>query len=509
MAKSALGKLTSGRLLARNTLFNLFGYGAPLLIAVFAVPMLIGGLGTARFGVLMLAWAVIGYFSLFDLGMGRALTKLVAEKLGTGREQQDIPALVWTGLSIMISIGLAGTLVILLLSPWMVRGVLEIPQDLQSETLYAFYLLAFSVPMVIGAAGLRGVLEAQQRFDLVNAVRIPMSAFNYLGPLLVLPFSRNLAWVVAVLLGGRLVSVLVHLILCFYTMPQLRRGVVLRRAVVRPMFSLGGWMTVAHGVGSFLVSIDRFLIGALVSATAVAYYATPAEVVGALWIIPEALVGVLFAAFSASFLRDRDRTTRLFGQGVKCIFLSVFPITLVIATLAHEGLGLWLGPEFAQESAPVLQWLAFGILVNTLTFVPYALIQSAGRPDLTAIVHVVEFCFYLLIAWWLIGSYGLMGAVAAYVIRVMLDAGVMFAMVRWFLPIGTPTVWRAVLTLTGALATMIVAMSLTGIVVKGLFLVLALSVFAFATWFLILAPEERVLVQTTMKVVRNRTRSQA
>src|SRR5437773_8518685 len=84
------GHLRSGRLLARNTVWNLLGNGAPMLVAVFCIPILIKGLGTDRFGVLTLAWALIGYASLFDLGLGRALTQLVARKLGAG-EEHDVP----------------------------------------------------------------------------------------------------------------------------------------------------------------------------------------------------------------------------------------------------------------------------------------------------------------------------------------------------------------------------------------------------------------------------------
>ena len=72
--------LIGGRRLVRNVFWNLLGTGAPLLVAIVAIPMLIEGMGTARFGVLTLAWMVVGYFSLFDLGLGRALTKLVAER---------------------------------------------------------------------------------------------------------------------------------------------------------------------------------------------------------------------------------------------------------------------------------------------------------------------------------------------------------------------------------------------------------------------------------------------
>ena len=48
-----------------------------------------------------MAWMVLGYFSLFDLGLGRALTKMVAEKLGLGLER-ELPCLVGTALGLMM-----------------------------------------------------------------------------------------------------------------------------------------------------------------------------------------------------------------------------------------------------------------------------------------------------------------------------------------------------------------------------------------------------------------------
>ena len=96
MTKSQFQNLTSGQLLARNTIYSLIGQGAPLLVAVFAIPQLIKGLGTDRFGILTLAWMVLSYFSLFDLGLGRALTQLVAEKLGKESGEEEIPNLAGT-----------------------------------------------------------------------------------------------------------------------------------------------------------------------------------------------------------------------------------------------------------------------------------------------------------------------------------------------------------------------------------------------------------------------------
>src|SRR5215467_11541070 len=132
--------LTSGKRLARNTLWNLGGNLAPLPVAFFCIPPLIKALGTDRFGVLTLIWALIGYTAVFDFGLGRALTQLVAAKLGTD-EPQDVPALVWTSQLMMLALGLCGTVILLGLSAWLVGHVFHVRGALQRETTWSLYLL--------------------------------------------------------------------------------------------------------------------------------------------------------------------------------------------------------------------------------------------------------------------------------------------------------------------------------------------------------------------------------
>lgn len=494
------GKLFSGRLLARNVVINLVGQSTPILVAVFAIPLLIKGLGIDRFGVLTLAWMVIGYFSLFDLGLGRALTKLVAERLGN-RQEQDVPALVWTAVFIMLFLGLAGTLVVGVISPWLVHHALKIPEALQAETLRAFYLLACSIPVVTSTAGLRGVLEAHQRFGMVNAIRIPMGVFTFLGPLTVLPFSHSLFPVTMVLVAGRIVGWLAHGLLCLRVIPSLRHRVVLHRGMVKPLISFGSWMTVSNVVGPLMVYLDRFVIGVLVSVAAVAYYATPYELITKLLIIPWALCGVLFPAFAGSFIEDGNRTARLFERGVKYTFLIMFPLILIIVTLAHEGLNLWLGAQFVENSTRVLQWLAIGVFVNSLAQVPSALIQGVGRPDLTAKLHLAELPFYLLLLWWLLVAQGITGAAVAWAARAAVDTVVLFAITRRLLPGTAPSIQRSARIVIVALLVFTLGGFVIGQTMCGWFLFLTLGVFVLLAWFLILEPEERTMIRRRLKTV--------
>ena len=63
--------------LFRHTVFNLIGLGAPLLVAVGTIPVLIHELGPGRFGLLTLIWAVVSYFGLFDLGLGSGVDSAI------------------------------------------------------------------------------------------------------------------------------------------------------------------------------------------------------------------------------------------------------------------------------------------------------------------------------------------------------------------------------------------------------------------------------------------------
>lgn len=492
--------LTSGRRLARNVLWNLMGTGAPLLVALIAFPILIEGLGIERFGVLMLAWMVVGYFSLFDLGLGRAVTKLVAEKLGEGK-CSEIPTLIWTAVSLMAFLGVLGAVIVAALTPRLVANILEIPPELQPETSTSFYLLAVSIPIVISTTGLRGILEAHQRFGLVNAVRIPLGVFTYLGPVLVLPFTDGLVPVIVVLVFARLISWCAYAVLCLKVERALLGSFGIHRAMIKPLISFGGWMTVTNIISPVMVYMDRFLIGAMLTMTAVTLYATPYEVVTRLLIVPVALMGVMFPAFATAIVQDSAHAARLYGRSVFYVFLLLFPAVLIIVTFAREGLTLWLGGEFSGDSSLVLQILAFGVLLNCLAHVPSGLIQGAGRPDLTAKLHMIELPFYLLVLWWLLGNYGIVGVAIAWLVRVSLDALLLFVMAHKLLPSARMLTLRSILVAGMSFSMLVLGAISSGLFLKGgLILVMLLVFFTFA-WFVIVTSDEKDMMRRNLGVL--------
>lgn len=412
-------------MLLRNSLFNLIGLGGPLLAAVFTIPYLIAELGVERFGLLTLIWAVVSYFGLFDLGLGRALTQQVAITCSRD-EYQDLPSITGTAYLIMLFLGLCAGLVMVLVAPYLVGQIKSVPN--KPEAINALYAMAVAMPFIILTSGFRGVLEARHAFGIVNLIRLPMGFFTFLGPAavvwLVEPRLDLIAWVLAI---GRVIGCLVHAWYAVRCLPEKYRMLDASRAWVRPLCVNGGWLAVSNIISPLMGYVDRFMIGALVSAAAVAYYATPNEIVTKLWIIPAALTAVLFPTFAAQISRGGEEARVLFKKVLSWLVFAMLPIVLVLIIFAEEILRLWINEEFASQSSTILRIFAVGILVNSLAHIPFTLIQSSGHARLTALIHVVEFPIFMLALWWLTISYGVEGAAWAWLLRIILDTVAMFA----------------------------------------------------------------------------------
>lgn len=493
--------LTSARVLVRNTVWNAIGQVVPVLVALVTIPILVRGLGVDRFGVLALSWMVVGYFGFLDLGLGRALTKLVAEDLGRGRSAGIAP-LVWTAIALMACLGTLATILTAALTPWIVGQVLNIPPALLGETRSSFYLLALSIPFVMVAAALRGLLEAHQRFGIVSALRVPLGVFNFAGPAIALYWSHRIDFVVAVLVAGRVVAAFLHLHFCRKVVPSIRGRPSLHAELIRPLIAFGGWMTVSNVISPLMVYFDRFLIGGQVSVSAVAFYVTPYEVVTKLSMVPAALVGVLFPAFASAIATDPGRAAVLLDKGVRYVFLILFPASILIATCAYPGLEVWLGREFAERSTRVLQWLTVGVFLNSLVQIPFALLHGAGRPDLTAKLHFAELPLYVLLLWWAVQRHGIVGAAVVWVGRVALDAVVIFAMAQAI--VRAQAMMRRLAVGVGFALTLFLCGSLLrGNVSRAAFLAVVLLAFVPVAWRLILGPEERTHAHAWLRAVRN------
>lgn len=489
----------SGKTIAKNTVFNLIGYLIPILFAIGLIPLLLSGLGKERFGILNLVWIVIGYFSFFDFGLGRSLTKIISEKIGLNQLNQ-IPKIFWSSLILMFIISFLISFIAVLFVPSLLNQYLNISEHLKTETYEIFFIVSLSVPIITTSAGLRGVLEAYQRFDVVNIIRVFLGIFTFLGPLIVLVFTNSLYWIVIFLVIVRLIVWLIYFFFNLRLNKDIIKEIKFNFTSIKPLLRFGFWISIANLIGPLILYSDRFLIGTFVSAVAITYYAVPYDIITKLLIIPTALVTVLFPVFSISFAVKPEASKNLLIRGIKYVFLIVFPIVVFVIAFAEEAMTLWIGAEFSAKSAPILQILSIGILMNCLSLIPNIFFQGTGKPKIPTLINLVELPFYLIFMWLMIKNFDITGAAVAYLIMAFLDAVAMHLIAlrvfslrmqgKLFFPIVISTIL------------LIIPFLINGLVDKVVFIIFFMGIFIILIWKYFFDEYEKNIIHNKLRILR-------
>ncbi len=419
MAESAERRASGGRLLS-GMLWNAAGRGLPLLLALALTPVLVHGMGLERWGFFTLALALVGVFGVFDLGVGAALTRALAERIGRG-ETEGAAELAGAAITALALLSSAVAAVAFAAAPYLVERVLNTPPALEAEAVAAVRVLCVAAPLVVVNAALWGILAAYQRFRAANLVTIPVAAMYYIGPVIVLAFWQSLVGVMLALVACRLANTVCYAWLARRDLPGL--GIRWPRpALVGPLVRMGGWMSASGVLTQALLYADRFLIGAILTLAAVAFYATPLDLVMRMWILPVAVAQALLPAMASAYLTHAAATVGLLRRGALLVAAAVLPACILLVAAGPEILRLWLGAEFAAGGGRVLQILSVGIFFSCAAFAPGALLDAIGRPDANAKWQLAQAVVYLPLAalglWWA----GIEGAAAAWALRCAADA---------------------------------------------------------------------------------------
>lgn len=410
--------MTALRPILRNAGWNLLGNLLPLIAGLAAVPYLIGHIGTERFGLLSLAWILIGYFGLFDLGLGRALTRAVAQRW-TGRSDGEVDSLCSTGLALGCAAGVGGGVLVAALATLGDGWFSHWSPTLLREARSAILIVAAGVVPTVASAVLRGIIEGVQRFKVLTAIRVPAGVLLFAAPCLSAALSPRLDFAVAMIVLTRWLVLGAYGVVCLGSVCLSWSRVDSRW--VRPLMHFGGWLTVSNIVGPLIVYLDRFVIGALLAPRLLAYYSAPFEMVSRLLVLPTSLTGALFPALSDVQHRDAARARTLRRQAYALTAVLVLPTAVIGALLAPSLLRLWLGNDFADHGSRAMQVLLFGFAFNAIAQIPMVALYGHGLARHAATLHLIELPLYAGFLYAMVSTHGLVGAALAWAARGALD----------------------------------------------------------------------------------------
>jgi O-antigen/teichoic acid export membrane protein len=412
-------------------LWNLAGLSFPLLVAALAVPRLLANIGAERFGLLSLAWGLIGYATTMDLGIGRATTQQLAALRG-GRLAGAAANIIATATRLTTITGGIGMLLIAAAALVGLHRYLRVDAVPETELRLSLLLLAVALPLQAVSATYRGINEACLNFKAINLLRMLLGAANFGAPYLLSHYTSGLHWLVATLVLSRAIALGFYrgLALSCMTREGMPNKGSYRAEDARRLLHFGGWFSVSSVLSPLLVQADRFLIGVLLSATAVSTYVLPYEVAVQSLILSGAVTTVAFPLISGLLAHDPIAAQRVFRRWLTRLALLMLVAETALVLLMPQLLRLWLGAHLAPESVRVGQVLCLGVFFNSIGAMYFSLLHARRKTRQTALLHLTELPLFIAALYFLTLEYGVIGAAVAWVLRVAVDALALFLLAR-------------------------------------------------------------------------------
>ncbi len=394
----------------------------PIILSLATVPVYLKLVGPDRYGVLAIAWLLLGYFGLFDLGLGRATSfRIAALRDAEPRARADT---FWAALTVNLGMGLVGGAILWAAAAYFFSHVFKVDEHLRPEIMAGVPFLAASVPIATLTGVLTGAMQGREKFLETNTVSVISTTLFQLFPLFVAwRFGPNLVVLLCAALSARALAVMVLAYRCHV---EITRGhpPTLAPGEIPILMKYGGWVTVTSIFGPMLVIVDRFAIGAILGAGAVTLYTVPFQLAQRIAIFPSALTNALFPKMSAASVEEREVMGDQATLALVCL-LSL-PVLGAIFLLAPF-LDLWVGAQVGAKAAPVGRILLVGFWANAFALIPYTRLQSSGRPDLVTKVLLIQIPPYILALYLGMTYLGLPGSALAFAARCIVD----YALLTW------------------------------------------------------------------------------
>lgn len=408
--------------LARNALANLLAAAIPALVMLGTVPLVVGALGQAGYGVYSLVTAIVGYFAVIDINVTAGSVKYIAQHRAVD-DDDKVAETVSFGLASYAAIGILGALGILACARLLVDEVFAVPAPLRDEALAALQMAAPGFLLGQMQAYLNSVPQALMRYDISGRVEIVFGVLVPLATVGVLLAGGGLFEVIAL----RVVASSVHCLILGRAIRRLLPALCWRWPGPRARAALlgfSGWSFLSRFATLSYAHADKLMIGALAGVSALAYFTVAATLANRVLGLGFRLSGVLFPAASA--LAATGQLRRLDGAYVKATRYIVFvnaAILALLAVFAQPILAGWMNPDFARHGALILAVMALAQFVDSLSSLPSLVNDGMGHPRVSGLFALARALAGLVFLYVGVAGWGGAGAAWAHLAAALVFTG--------------------------------------------------------------------------------------
>lgn len=396
-----------------------------IVTGIFLMPFTMHHLGTAEYGLWMLAASMTAYLQLLDLGYGNGLVRQVTQADARGDEDAVNEVLstflvVYSALAV-IAVAAIGALVLLAVPRFPNLSAADV-STAQWVLILIGGRLALAFPMSVFGA----ITTARQRFALTGWIAIAVSLAQAAATYIVLRSGHGLVTMVAATSAIGVVSYIPYAWAAKHTFPGLRLSPM--RFSVRQVREV-----TAFSVYLFLISIsihvgtnaDNLIIGAYLGTTSVALYTVALRLADYQRQLCGQFTGLLFPMLVRFHEREDLAALRVtLIDGTRIALALVTGVTLCLIAFARPLVEHWMGAGFDASILPLYVLAVLGI-VAVAQGPAGTILLAAGRQRLVAIAALVDISANVALSVLLVTGYGLTGvAVGTAAPYIILNVGI-------------------------------------------------------------------------------------
>jgi O-antigen/teichoic acid export membrane protein len=361
---------------------------------------------------LSIIWILLGYLALFDFGLSRFVTINSAQALALN-QRHKLSKIFWSSSLIVVASSIFVAFVLWLATYTNVVNQFQVSPDLYKEALASTRWMVLAIPAVILTTLFRSLLESDQLFKEINALQLVAGTYNYLSPILVIHTETPLLHTVQLLVAGRFAVCLAYGLWSLAFFPEIKVFNYFSREEYKKMLTYGGWLTISNVINPILVYIDRMFLGLFLEASKIAYYTLPTEILNRSLIVPQSIARATFPQMSVQKPGQAYRS-KPYLEAQKLTIMTMLPFCLAASIFGKYALNLWVGETFTENCLLIFQILTVGVVFASLAGIPYLFIQSRGRSDVAAKLHMCQFPIYLLALYFSVMNFGAVGAAVCW-----------------------------------------------------------------------------------------------
>lgn len=397
-----------------NSIASFIGFLFMPIAAFIITPLALSQLGDVQYGIYAIFFTIITLLNFLDFGLSYASIRFITEayelkQFSVMRRIINMNVTIFMILTTVITV-----LSLFFLNPFV--SILNIPEEFIFTTKIGFILTMIAVGAFLIASSYRAVLQAYQRYIIINVVNIALIFITTVLTLLTLYYIPRLDILVGILALNNTLNVFIFVVIIKRLVPLYHFRFTFDIELFKKIFNFSGLTFIIMISYQILVQFDKFFISSMLGPAQLTRYSIPINITTRMRDSIANINNVLFPlATQLHAGNKKDELIILYQKVTKINMIGLVAMGVPLFVYSDKIISLWIGEEYVDPVSLLLKLGVIGYSFYTLTSIPAQLLGALDLQKKNMYFHLSFTITNVILLFILVPDYGIIGAAFAFI----------------------------------------------------------------------------------------------